>query len=31
LGTKNDSGAPDALEAPKDWWAVKDSNLGPAD
>jgi len=25
------TGTPAVLEVPVDWWAVKDSNLGPAD
>jgi hypothetical protein len=32
LGTKSISGAPRRIgSARNDWWAVKDSNLGPAD
>jgi hypothetical protein len=32
FGTTSESGAPDDSEAPAlNWWAVKDSNLGPAD
>ena len=32
FGTTSESGAPDVSEAPDfDWWAVTDSNRGPAD